>query len=218
MVGWRGHQSVPARLSARLVSCSVAFAPMTRRTASTYQKPEDARRPVERSDRGERVPGRGATRAARGLGTAAAGCKRAAAAQAGAGGCLLPARRRQRGIVRCLRRSAVAAVGSQYLRPESQRRGGVVVTSEELQPRLINLFETGLAYSAVADFLQDDYGGRLTALVVYLLARASIAASTFGGDIGNSVSRRPVARSIALAMAAMGGQILTSATPLAPYG
>lgn len=46
--------------------------------------------------------------------------------------------------------------------------------------------------------------------------RASIAASTFGGDIGSSVSRRPTARSIALAMAAIGGQMLTSATPLAP--
>src|SRR5476649_2707548 len=48
--------------------------------------------------------------------------------------------------------------------------------------------------------------------------RASIAASTFGGDIGSSVNRRPIARSIALAMAAIGGQMLTSATPLAPYG
>src|SRR3974390_1014455 len=46
----------------------------------------------------------------------------------------------------------------------------------------------------------------------------SIAASTFGGDIGSSVNRLPVARSIALAMAASGGQILTSAAPLAPYG
>src|SRR6185295_10717600 len=46
----------------------------------------------------------------------------------------------------------------------------------------------------------------------------SIAASTFGGDIGNSVSRLPVARSIAFAIAAIGGQMLTSATPLAPYG
>jgi len=44
----------------------------------------------------------------------------------------------------------------------------------------------------------------------------SIAASTFGGDIGNSVNRLPVARSIAFAIAAIGGQMLTSATPLAP--
>jgi hypothetical protein len=50
----------------------------------------------------------------------------------------------------------------------------------------------------------------------YFFPRASIAASTFGGDIGSSVSRRPIARSIALAMAAMGGQMLTSAAPLAP--
>ena len=49
-------------------------------------------------------------------------------------------------------------------------------------------------------------------------AVAENAARTFGGDIGSSVSRRPVARSIALAMAAIGGQMLTSATPLAPYG
>ena len=46
--------------------------------------------------------------------------------------------------------------------------------------------------------------------------RESMAASTFGGDIGSSVSRRPVARSIALAMAAIGGQMFTSPTPLAP--
>ena len=52
----------------------------------------------------------------------------------------------------------------------------------------------------------------------YFCPRASIAASTFGGDIGSSVSRAPVARSIALAMAAIGGQMLTSAAPLAPYG
>jgi len=50
----------------------------------------------------------------------------------------------------------------------------------------------------------------------YACLRASIAASTFGGDIGSSVSRRPTARSIALAMAAIGGQMLTSAAPLAP--
>jgi hypothetical protein len=52
----------------------------------------------------------------------------------------------------------------------------------------------------------------------YFCPRASIAASTFGGDIGSSVKRIPMARSIALAMAAIGGQMLTSATPLAPYG
>src|SRR5262249_10634096 len=52
----------------------------------------------------------------------------------------------------------------------------------------------------------------------YACSPSSIAASTFGGDIGSSVSRRPVARSIALAMAAIGGQILTSAAPLAPHG
>jgi hypothetical protein len=51
----------------------------------------------------------------------------------------------------------------------------------------------------------------------YFCPRASIAARTFGGDIGNSVSRVPTARSIALAMAAIGGQMLTSAAPLAPY-
>src|SRR5262249_30290065 len=53
--------------------------------------------------------------------------------------------------------------------------------------------------------------------VCYLCPRASIAARTFGGDIGNSVSRVPTARSIALAIAAIGGQMLTSAAPLAPY-
>jgi len=57
-----------------------------------------------------------------------------------------------------------------------------------------------------------------TAAFFYLCTRASIAARTFGGDIGNSVSRVPTACSIALAMAAIGGQMLTSAAPLAPYG
>src|SRR5499426_1889406 len=52
----------------------------------------------------------------------------------------------------------------------------------------------------------------------YFFLFASIAARTFGGDIGKSVSRVPTARSIALAIAAIGGQMLTSAAPLAPYG
>jgi hypothetical protein len=52
----------------------------------------------------------------------------------------------------------------------------------------------------------------------YVCPLASIAARTFGGDIGSSVSRVPTARSIALAIAAIGGQMLTSAAPLAPYG
>ena len=56
------------------------------------------------------------------------------------------------------------------------------------------------------------------AAVLYFFLRASIAARTFGGDIGSSVSRVPTARSIALAIAAIGGQMLTSAAPLAPYG
>jgi hypothetical protein len=43
----------------------------------------------------------------------------------------------------------------------------------------------------------------------YFFSPASIAASSFGGDIGSSVSRAPVARSIALAMAAIGGQMLS---------
>src|SRR5262245_51082975 len=42
---------------------------------------------------------------------------------------------------------------------------------------------------------------RLSGPSFYFSPRASIAASTFGGDIGSSVSRAPVARSIALAMA-----------------
>ena len=51
------------------------------------------------------------------------------------------------------------------------------------------------------------------------LARpASIAARILGGDIGSSVIRRPIACSIALAIAAIGGQMLTSPTPFAPYG
>src|SRR5262249_59568226 len=52
----------------------------------------------------------------------------------------------------------------------------------------------------------------------YACSPSSIAASTFGGDIGSSVSRRPVAPSIALAMAAIGGQIFYPAGPLAPRG
>jgi hypothetical protein len=48
------------------------------------------------------------------------------------------------------------------------------------------------------------------------LTRLDLAARTFGGDIGSSVSRVPTARSIALAMAAIRGQMLISAAPLAP--
>src|SRR5215475_1867435 len=62
----------------------------------------------------------------------------------------------------------------------------------------------------------DERSTQPTYFYAYACSPSSIAASTFGGDIGSSVSRRPVARSIALAMAAIGGQILTSAAPLAP--
>ena len=48
--------------------------------------------------------------------------------------------------------------------------------------------------------------------------QADSAASRRGGDIGSSVIRLPVAISIALAMAAIGGQMFTSPTPFAPYG
>ncbi len=44
------------------------------------------------------------------------------------------------------------------------------------------------------------------------------AASTFGGDMGSSVRRRPVAWRTALATAAMAGTIGTSATPRTPWG
>jgi hypothetical protein len=37
-----------------------------------------------------------------------------------------------------------------------------------------------------------------------------------GGDTGSSVSRRPIAWSIALAIAAIGGAMFTSPTPFAP--
>src|SRR5689334_15331861 len=52
--------------------------------------------------------------------------------------------------------------------------------------------------------------------ICYFFPFASSAARTLGGDIGSSVSRVPTARSIALAIAAIGGQMLTSAAPLAP--
>src|SRR5262245_31938691 len=44
------------------------------------------------------------------------------------------------------------------------------------------------------------------------------AFSTFGGDIGSSVKRMPVAFSMALAMAAMGGTMGVSPMPRTPYG
>src|SRR5947207_12592105 len=47
---------------------------------------------------------------------------------------------------------------------------------------------------------------------------ASIAARSFGGDIGRSRSRMPVAALIALATAAIGGTIGTSPQPRAPNG
>src|SRR5690349_25099144 len=49
-------------------------------------------------------------------------------------------------------------------------------------------------------------------------AAASSAARTFGGDIGRSCIRTPVARRIALPIAAIGGMIGTSPTPRAPNG
>src|SRR4051794_10240555 len=49
-------------------------------------------------------------------------------------------------------------------------------------------------------------------------ACSSSAARSFGGDIGRSRSRSPVASAIALATAAIGGTIGTSPTPRAPNG
>jgi hypothetical protein len=47
---------------------------------------------------------------------------------------------------------------------------------------------------------------------------ADSAAKTLGGDIGNSVSRKPVAWRTAFATAASGGTIGTSPTPRTPCG
>ena len=47
-------------------------------------------------------------------------------------------------------------------------------------------------------------------------AAASSAADSRGGDIGNSVMRTPVARAMALPIAAIGGTIGTSPTPRTP--
>src|SRR3954469_3468453 len=49
-------------------------------------------------------------------------------------------------------------------------------------------------------------------------ACSSRAARSFGGDIGRSRSRSPVASAIALATAAIGGTIGTSPAPRAPNG
>src|SRR5262245_50958576 len=59
---------------------------------------------------------------------------------------------------------------------------------------------------------------RVPAMIASAASRQSpsIAASTLGGDIGSDVMRLPIACSIALAIAAIGGQMFTSATPLAP--
>src|SRR5262249_41522062 len=48
--------------------------------------------------------------------------------------------------------------------------------------------------------------------------RSLSAFRTFGGDIGSSVKRMPVAFSIALAMAPSGGTMGVSPTPRTPYG
>src|SRR5438128_588703 len=48
--------------------------------------------------------------------------------------------------------------------------------------------------------------------------RSLRALSTLGGDIGSSVKRMPVAFSMALAIAAIGGTMGVSPTPRTPYG
>ncbi len=53
-------------------------------------------------------------------------------------------------------------------------------------------------------------------LLRYLPRASSSAFKTLGGDIGSSVKRMPVACSIALAMAAIGGTIGVSPTPRTP--
>jgi hypothetical protein len=59
---------------------------------------------------------------------------------------------------------------------------------------------------------------RVRALPSVVGRPASRAATILGGDIGNAVRRRWMALSIALAIAAIGGTMLTSPTPLAPKG
>src|SRR5262249_38748861 len=57
----------------------------------------------------------------------------------------------------------------------------------------------------------SGFSRRCVVAMIYFCPLASIAASTFGGDISSSVSCRPVARSIALAMAAIGGHFVLTA-------
>ena len=55
-------------------------------------------------------------------------------------------------------------------------------------------------------------------LAPLLIVRSGVVegGADLGGDIGSSVRRRWMALSIALAIAAIGGTMLTSPTPLAP--
>src|ERR1017187_5607747 len=59
---------------------------------------------------------------------------------------------------------------------------------------------------------------KATVAVIPAYLPPDIAARTRGGDIGRCVILVCVAVSIALAMAAIGGQMFASPTPLAPYG
>ncbi len=67
--------------------------------------------------------------------------------------------------------------------------------------------------------MESEGGGRFLPPQIFAapLARASSSAfSTRGGDIGSDVKRTPVALAMALATAAMGGQMGVSPTPRTP--
>ena len=66
--------------------------------------------------------------------------------------------------------------------------------------------------------ISPDDGGQAYSAASRLGSSASSSARSFGGDIGRSRSRAPIAAWIALATAAIGGTIGTSPTPRTPNG
>src|SRR3954451_553724 len=94
----------------------------------------------------------------------------------------------------------------------------VIARTRRLSPQVRSNGRSNLDPSE-SPAVQDRFAPLATTGRVYSAASfgviSSTAARTRGGDIGSSVMRAPIAFSIALAIAAIGGQILTSPTPLA---
>ena len=111
---------------------------------------------------------------------------------------------------------AVDGHGHALVEMPRQRRVALGQQLEEVlhgRRREVELRDAARQLREIAD---QDHPRHGPADQAFLAPRSLSALSTFGGDIGSSVKRMPVAFSMALAIAAMGGTMGVSPTPRTP--